>query len=364
MKNTLGNNVKLTLFGESHGPYIGAVLDGMMPGVKIDYDFIDQQLKKRRPCSNNETKRIEKDQYQIISGVFNDYTTGAPLCVIIPNENVISKDYDSIKDVPRPSHADYVAYMKYNGFNDYRGGGHFSGRVTAPIVVIGAILLSALKTKNITIGTHIKQCGSIQDRNFVNFEEDIKKIEKMNFPVLDDVEQLMSQEISKVSKEGNSIGGIIQTAINNLPVGLGEPWFSSVEGQLSNAVFSIGAVKGIEFGEGFNYVNLTGLTGNDFFTCDNGKIITTTNHNGGINGGITNGMPIIFNTVVKPTPSISIEQDSVNLKTKENTKININGRHDPAIIRRICVVIDSISALVVCDMLSTRYGNDFLKFED
>ena len=363
MKNTLGNNIKITLFGESHGPYIGAVLDGMVPGYKINYDFIDEQLTKRRPKGNNETKRVELDKYEIISGVLNDYTTGAPLCVIIPNNNVSSKDYDNIKNTPRPSHADYVSYVKYNGYADYRGGGHFSGRVTTPIVVIGAILIDALKTKNIQIGTHIKKCGNIVDRDFINFDEDINKVQHLSFPVLNDIKKEINEEIEKVRLNNDSIGGIIQTAIINLPIGLGEPWFTSVEGVISNAVFSIGGVKGIEFGAGFNFANLTGKTANDEFLVDNGKIITTTNHNGGINGGITNGMPVVFNTVIKPTPSISAEQNSVNLDNMTNTKLIIEGRHDPAIIRRICVVVDSIVAIVIADMLATKYGNDFLKFE-
>lgn len=364
MKNTLGNNVKITLFGESHGPYVGAVLDGMIPGIKINYEFINQQLAKRRPRGIHETSRIELDKYQIISGVFNDYTTGAPLCVIIPNENTSSKDYNNIKDTPRPSHADYVARVKYNGFADYRGGGHFSGRVTTPIVVIGAILLDALKQKNIMIGTHILKCGNVNDRHFNNFLEEIKYLEDSNYPVLNDIESLINDEIEKVRDEQNSIGGIIQTAIINLPVGLGEPWFTSVEGAISNAVFSIGGVKGIEFGDGFNFANLTGKTANDEFVVKNSKIETITNHNGGVNGGITNGMPVVFNTAIKPTPSISAEQNSVNLNTMENTKLSIIGRHDPAIIRRICVVIDSIVAIVVADMLATRYGNDFLNYEE
>ena len=364
MKNTLGNNIKVTLFGESHGPYIGAVLDGMMPGIKINYDFINQQLIKRRPKGKSETNRVEQDKYQIISGVFNDYTTGAPLCVIIPNENISSKDYNDIKNKPRPSHADYVAHVKYHGFEDYRGGGHFSGRITTPLVVIGAIIIDALKSKNIYIGTHIKKCGSVIDRDFINHQKDIEQLQSSNYPVLENIEQSIINEIENVRLEQNSIGGIVQTSVVNLPIGLGEPWFSSVEGTISNAVFAIGGVKGIEFGDGFNFSNLTGKTANDEFEILNNKIVTKTNHNGGINGGITNGMPIVFNTAIKPTPSISSEQNTVDLLKNENTKLIIEGRHDPAIIRRICVVIDSVVAIVIADMLAMRYGNDFLDFEE
>lgn len=361
MKNTIGDNVTLTLFGESHGPYIGAVLDGFMPGVKIDKDFINKQLSKRRPQGSTETARVELDDYMIISGEFNGYTTGAPLTIIIPNNNVRSKDYDSIKHIARPSHADYVAYQKYNGYNDYRGGGHFSGRITAPIVAIGAIILNALEKNNIYIGTHIKKCGNVCDKDFNNVLEEVKTLNNMTFPVLDNIEDDIKEEINKCRENLDSIGGILQTAIVGLPVGLGDPWFSSVEGKLSNALFSIGGVKGVEFGLGFGFSEKTGSTCNDEFYIENKQVLTKTNNNGGINGGITNGMPVIFNTAIKPTPSIAKEQSSIDFVKEENVKLTIDGRHDPAIIRRIAVVIDSIVAIVVADLLATKYGFDFLK---
>lgn len=360
MKNTIGDNLTLTLFGESHGEYIGAVLDGMTPGIKVDEDFIKKQLMRRRPQAKIETARIEADEYILASGVFDGYTTGAPLCILIPNKNVISKDYDELKNVARPSHADYTAYIKYHGFNDVRGGGHFSGRITAPIVAVGSILIKALEKKNIYIGTHILKCGETIDSNFSGNIDEIVELNKKSFPVLNDIEESVKLEILKCANVGDSIGGILQTEIVGLPVGLGDPWFSSVEGKLSNAMFSIGGIKGIEFGLGFNFSNTTGSACNDAFYVDGDVVKTKTNNNGGINGGITNGMPVVFNIAVKPTPSISIPQETVNFKENENVELSIKGRHDPAIIRRMSVVIDSMTAIVITDLLITKFGIDYL----
>ena len=361
MSNSIGKSVILTLFGESHGPYIGVVVDGLSAGIKVDEEFINAQLAKRRPSLNIETSRVEKDKYEIISGVMNGYTTGMPLCIIIPNENTKSIDYDKTKGLARPSHADYVAHIKYSGFEDYRGGGHFSGRLTAAIVAAGAICLDALKKKNILIGTHILRCGKVNDVNFNNVEEEIKLINNKDFPVISDCDKEMADEIFKVKMDNDSIGGIIQTAICNLPVGLGEPWFDSFEGIISNALFSIGGIKGVEFGAGFGFADLTGSTANDSFTYKEGKVVTKTNNSGGINGGITNGMPVVFNAAVKPTPSISKPQDTIDFINEKDTTLEIVGRHDPAIIRRICIVVTSLVAVVVCDILAQTYGKDYLK---
>lgn len=362
MKNILGHNLTVTIFGESHGSHIGAVIDGLTAGIKVDEDFIKECLSKRRPSSALETARIEKDSYQIVGGVFNGFTTGSPLCIIIENSNVKSKDYDLIKDLARPSHADYVANVKYNGFNDYRGGGHFSGRITAAIVASGAILLKALEKLNIKIGCHILKCGNVKDVDFNDINNEIDKVNQMAFPVISDVNKEMEEEILNAAKENDSIGGIIQTAITGLPVGLGDPMFSSLEGQLSNALFSIGGIKGVEFGLGFDFANKKGSEANDEFKVIDGKVITTTNNNGGINGGISNGMPVMFNVAVRPTPSIYKTQNTINMKDKTNETITIVGRHDPAIIRRINIVIRSICAIVIADNLISKYGQDvFLK---
>ena len=358
MKNTFGNSVKVTIFGESHGEAIGAVIDGLAPGVAVDNDYIARELAKRKPQAKIDTPRQEKDEFQIVSGVFCGKTTGTPICIIIPNQNTKSADYESIRCTPRPGHADYTASEKYHGYEDYRGGGHFSGRITAAVVAAGAILQGALDNLGISIGTHILSCKESCDRAFLNVEEDVRSLKDKSFPVLNDVEDEMTEVILKARAQNDSVGGVLQTAICGMPAGVGEPFFDSVESLLSHALFSIGGVKGVEFGAGFDFAKMYGSEANDSFAYENGKIVTKTNNNGGINGGITNSMPIIFNCVVKPTPSIAMEQETVNINTKENTTISIKGRHDPSIIRRVAPVINSISAIVMCDLLATRYGTD------
>ena len=363
MKNTFGQSVALTLFGESHGAAVGAVIDGLAPGIEVDLEFIKSQLARRRPSGKTDTPRVENDNFQILSGVFEGKTTGTPITIVIPNENTKSGDYNY--GVARPSHADYTAYMKYHGYEDYRGGGHFSGRITAALVAAGAILLSALKKHGIYIGTHIWTCGRVTDKMFEhteNIENAILSLQGKAFPViLDEVAEQIQGEILYASQKIDSIGGWIETAITGVPAGVGEPWFDSVEGVLSHALFSIGGIKGVNFGRGIGFHSLFGSEANDAFKYENGKVVTVTNNNGGINGGITNGMPIIFNCAVKATPSISKEQQTINFLTGENTTLKIKGRHDPAIIRRICPVVDSVCALVICDLLAQRYGTDYLR---
>ena len=255
--------------------------------------------------------------------------------------------------------------MKYHGYEDYRGGGHFSGRITAALVAAGAILLSALKKHGIYIGTHIWTCCRFSDTMFEytdNIENAILSLQGKDFPVIsDEAAEQIQGEILLAAQNNDSIGGWIETAIIGVPAGVGEPWFDSFEGVLSHALFSIGGIKGVNFGTGIGFHSLLGSQANDAFRYENGKVVTTTNHNGGINGGITNGMPIIFNCAVKATPSISKAQETINFLTKENTTIEIKGRHDPAIIRRICPVVDSVCALVICDLLAQRYGTDYLR---
>lgn len=361
MKNVLGDNITLTLFGESHGECIGAVLDGFTPGIKVDYDFIDKLMKLRRPNCKTDTTRCEKDNLKIVSGVFNGYTTGSPITVLIPNENVNSSAYSNIETVARPSHADYSGYMKYHGFEDYRGGGHFSGRITAPIVALGAICLKALNDKGIKIGTHIYSCGNVKDSLFSDYDKEIDLVNNKEYPFINNLDSEFLKQIEAVKENNDSIGGIIETAITNLPAGVGEPWFSSVEGKISNSVFSIGGVKGIEFGLGFGFSEKLGSSANDDLYIDNGVVKTKTNNNGGINGGITNGMPITFKCAIKPTPSIGLKQNTVDFKDMKETTLEIKGRHDPAIIRRICIVITAITAITICDMLVSRFGTDYLK---
>ena len=359
MKNTFGNNLKVTIFGESHGAAVGAVIDGITPGLEVDNKFIEKLLERRRPNAKTDTARSEKDPYQIVSGVFEGKTTGTPITIVIPNGDTRSKDYQY--GVARPSHADYSAFCKFHGFEDYRGGGHFSGRITAGLVATGGILIPALEKKGIRIGTHILKCGPGADRQFENIERDIELLQNSEFPVLEESEgQKMTDYILEAKGNLDSVGGITQTIISGLVPGLGEPWFDSVESMISHAVFSLGGVKGIEFGMGFEFANQTASSCNDSFRMNNGSVITVTNNNGGINGGITNGMPVLFQCVVKPTPSIAQNQQTVDFKKNQNAELVIKGRHDPAIIRRICPVLDSVTAIVVADLLIGRFGTDFL----
>lgn len=361
MKNTFGTALTVTLFGESHGEGIGAVLDGIAPGVRVDKDFINKQLYLRIAGGAISTARKEPDQVEFISGVYNGYTTGTPVCLLIKNKNTQSKDYSKTQNLMRPGHADYTAECKYHGYQDFRGGGHFSGRITAPLVACGAILIQALKDKGICIGTHISRCAKIDDCRFSDLQNDIAVLNNKEFPVLDDAAgEKMKEAILTAKAACDSVGGILQTAVCGLDAGLGEPWFDSVESLLSHALFSIPAIKGVEFGAGFSFADMLGSEANDSFRINEDGVYTVTNNNAGINGGITNGMPIMFNCVVKPTPSIAKTQKTIDISSNENADINIVGRHDPAIIHRARVVVDSMTAIVISDLLTQKYGTDFL----
>ena len=358
MKNVFGNAVTLTLFGESHGPAIGAVIDGLAPGITVDEEYIKSQLSLRRPQDALSTARREADPFRIESGVYNGKTTGTPICIIIPNSDTRSADYGIIAEKFRPSHADYSGHVKYSGFNDPRGGGHFSGRITAALVAAGAILLSALRERGITVATHIASIGKVADRPFGDIAADMEKLKQKPFAVLDsEREEAMKAEILAAKAEGDSVGGTLETVVLGMPAGVGEPWFDTVEGLISHAVFSIPAVKGIEFGGGFALSQMRGSAANDPFILKDGKIETESNNSGGINGGITNGMPILFKTAIKPTPTIAREQKTVNTLLEETT-LAAAGRHDPCIVHRARVVVDSVTALVLCDILTQKYGTD------
>ena len=296
-----------------------------------------------------------------LSGIFNEKTTGTPLALMIKNNDTNSADYEWIKSTPRPSHADFTAECKYHGFQDYRGGGHFSGRLTAPIVAAGAILSSALRKKGIYIGTRIKRLGCIDDCGEICTPEDTELLNSLAFPTLDEgAGAKMIEKIQEVSAIGDSVGGVLETAVFGMPSGVGEPWFDTVESVLSHIIFSIPAVKGLEFGKGFKISDMTGSEANDAFVTDGKGVVTKTNNNGGILGGISSGMPIIFRTAIKPTPSIFTEQDSVNLRSMENTRLTIKGRHDPAIVHRARAVIDAAAAIALSDLLTVRFGTDYL----
>ena len=362
MKNTFGNSVAVTLFGESHGEYIGAVIDGLAPGIKIDHRYIAHMLTLRRPDGRISTPRKEMDDYKIVSGVVEDVTTGTPWTILSPNENVSSGDYAQMRTVARPSHADYTAECKYHGYQDSRGGGHFSGRITAALVAAGAVCKYALEQKGITIGTHVQKCAGVSDRAFGDLLWDLQALNQKTFAVLDDQKgEEMVQAILTAAAEEDSVGGILETAVIGMPAGVGEPWFDTVESLLSHGLFAIPAVKGVEFGAGFAMADMKGSEANDPMGVAGDKVYTVTNHSGGVCGGITNGMPILFRTAIKPTPTIFKPQNTVDFKSMTETVLTPKGRHDPAIVHRARVVQDAVTALVLCDALALRFGTDWLK---
>ena len=367
MKNNFGTNISMTIFGESHGPCIGITLDGLPAGFKINLERIKEDMEKRKAKGSISTQRHEDDEVEIVSGFFNGYTTGTALTILIQNKNTQSKDYSDIQYRLRPGHADFSAYEKYHGFQDYRGGGHFSGRLTAPIVAAGSICRQILETKNILIGSHIEQLYALHDAPFSNNIDELKKqiqtLNKKEFATLDEqVAQNMEQAILEAKNEQNSIGGILESAIINLPAGIGEPFFDSIESILAHLLFSIPAVKGVSFGAGFQMAAKKGSEANDAFIM-NDTIQTKTNNNGGINGGISNGMPIIIHTCIKPTPSIYKTQETVDYKTKESQTLNIKGRHDPCILHRARIVVDSMIAFGILDLLMSNNVNNILEKE-
>lgn len=361
MKNTLGNAVSVTIFGESHGAQIGAVIDGLAPGLAVDEAFIRHQLTLRRPIGSISTARREQDEFQIVSGVYHVRTTGTPICILIPNTDTRSEDYTV--SIARPGHADYTAECKYHGAQDGRGGGHFSGRITAALVAAGALVIPALRAKGIDIGTHIAKCAGIADAAFdtntLELRAQLKTLEDKQFSVLNESagEQMM-QAIEQARLDGDSVGGVLESAVVGLPAGVGEPWFDSLESMLSHALFSIPAVKGVEFGAGFALADMRGSEANDAWCIEDARIVTKTNNNGGINGGISNGMPLIFRCAIKPTPSIARAQQTVDFIKQENVEYAGKGRHDPCIVHRARVVVDSVCALVLADLLTQRYGTE------
>ena len=360
MKNSFGQNLTVTLFGESHGPVVGAALDGLCPGIPVNEEEIARRLTLRRPQEGIGTARREEDKFTILSGVFNGKTTGAPLVVVIENTSMRSGDYEALRGAARPGHSDYAAFCKYHGYEDYRGGGHFSGRLTAALVAAGAIVLPALETGGILIGSHIKRLAGVEDRAFEDLEQDLAVLSEKSFAVLDGGKaEEMKRKIKEAAEEGDSVGGILEGAVAGLPAGLGEPFFDSVESLLSHAFFSIPGVKGVQFGAGFAGVDKKGSAFNDPFRIQGGRIVTEKNDNGGINGGITNGMPIVYALAVKPTPSVSKTQRTVDFIKNEETEISVGGRHDPAILARVAPVVNALAALVVYDLLLGRFGTDF-----
>ena len=349
--------LEYTVFGESHGPAVGVVVENLPSGIPIDESFISREMNRRRAKGDGlSTPRIEADVPQILSGVFEGKTTGTPLCAIIQNGNTRPGDYDRTKNLARPSHADFTGFVRYKGCNDYRGGGHFSGRLTAPLVFAGAVAKLALRQKGIFVGAHILQVGAEKDQPFAaDFltENTFETLAQKDFTVLDDnAGERMKAVIQEARMNLTSVGGIIQCAVIGMPCGVGSPDKDNLEGMIARNIFRVPAVKGIEFGLGFGFASAYGHEVNDEMRMENGEAVTATNHNGGILGGISNGMPIVFQTVIKPTASISREQKTVNLADMQDDTLVIKGRHDPCILSRASVVIESAAALSVLEALS------------
>lgn len=356
MSSVIGDKIKLCIFGESHGEAIGCVIDGLPAGIKIDMNAVYKDMQRRAPGKDKTaTPRLEKDIPHILSGMLDNVTTGAPLAMVIENTNTKSGDYSNLMTVPRPGHSDYPAYVKYGGNNDIRGGGHFSGRLTAPLVFAGSVAKQILSQMGVTIGAHIKQIGSVCDA-----VSDLNKTDKSlldtlsssTFSLIDETkEQAMRDEIEKARLSLDSVGGIIECFAVGLPVGLGGNMFDTVEGKLASILFGVPAVKGVEFGIGFGFADKRASEVNDQYEIKNGRVATLSNNNGGVLGGMTDGAPLSVSVAIKPTPSIAKKQKSVNLLTMENAELEIHGRHDPCIVVRAVPVIECAVALGLLDLM-------------
>ncbi len=348
MHSTYGETLKLTLFGQSHGPAIGMTLDGIPAGLPVDTDALQAFLNRRAPGQNSwSTPRAEADRPEFLSGIVNGRTCGAPISAVIYNTNTRSGDYEALKNRPRPGHADYTAQVKYGGHQDAAGGGHFSGRLTAPLCIAGGLCKQWLEAKGISIGAHIRSIARIRDTDFDPLAPELSRVGQI-FPTLSpDAGEQMQSLIAEARSRGDSVGGSITCAVTGLPAGLGNPMFSGVENRIAQIVYGIPAVKGLSFGDTRDY----GSENNDPFTVTDGRIRTLTNHCGGILGGITNGMPLLFTVTVKPTPSIGLPQQTVDLTTGQPATVQIQGRHDPCIVPRAVPVVEAAAAIAIYDML-------------
>ena len=356
MSNSLGKLFTVTSFGESHGRCVGAVIDGCPAGLPVTEADIQKELDKRRPgTSVAATERREADRVEILSGIFNDKTTGAPICLLVWNRDINSSEYEQNRFLPRPGQADYTAFMKYGGFNDYRGGGRFSGRITATLVMAGAIAKKLLGLLKVEVMAHTVAIGGVRaapkDYNEIRVNRDKNPLRCAD----PEAAAEMSRLITAAKKQGDSLGGVIESAALNVPVGLGEPVFDTLDGELAKAMLAIPAVKGVEFGSGFSAASKSGSENNDPFTLKDGRIVTLTNNAGGILGGISNGMPIVLRVAIKPTPSIAKSQPTVNIRNMENTSLLVKGRHDVCIVPRAVVVVEAMMAITLCD-LAMRAG--------
>ena len=358
MSSTFGQHLTLSIFGQSHGEAIGVTLDGFPAGMPIDMAHVQAEMARRAPGQSAlTTARKEADAPEFLSGVLNGKTTGQPICLLLRTTNQRSRDYGDGVDLVRPGHADYTGHVRYFGHEDWRGGGSFSGRLTAPIVAAGALCSQWLKQQGVKIACHIQQLGSVKDASFLTADPavDYSYMKTMHLPVLTEgLDAAMEAEVLAARNEGDSIGGVIECMITGLPAGLGAPFFDSVESEISQLLFSVPAVKGVEFGEGFGFAGMRGSQANDAFRMAEGRIVTETNHAGGVNGGITNGMPVIFRCAVRPTPSIARKQQTVSLKAGEDAEFEIHGRHDPCILPRAVPVIEAMAAIAVLELWKER----------
>lgn len=356
MSSTWGSNIKISIFGESHGIGVGVVIDGLPAGEKLDEELLEFEMNRRAPgLDPAATPRKENDVPEICSGILAGTTTGAPLCAVIENANTRSVDYDKLSRLPRPGHADYTGALRYNGYNDVRGGGHFSGRLTAPLTFAGAVCKQILSRRGITVGGHIFSIGNIFDKPFDPmriYPEQLSELSKSFFALLEpDKEQKMRKLIDDARAEEDSVGGIVEIAAVGVPAGIGSPMFGGVENRLSSIIFGVPAIKGVEFGAGFNVSRMRGSENNDPFAVEHDKVVTTRNSCGGILGGITTGMPIVLRAAVKPTPSIAQKQHTVDLRSGRDAILTINGRHDPCIVPRALPAVEAATAIAIADMM-------------
>ena len=351
MSSSYGENIRLTIFGQSHSPAVGVTIEGIPAGERIDREELQRFLNRRAPGQNAwSTARKEEDRPLFVSGLKEDVTCGTPLTALIENRDTRSKDYENLRHLPRPGHADYTAAVKYGGFQDYAGGGHFSGRLTAPLCIAGGICRQLLEREGITLISRIAQIGPVCDEGAL-----LASTAEKDFPVVDDAKGAqMRESIAAARAEGDSLGGVVECAVLGLPAGLGDPMFDGMENRIARIVFGIPAVKGLEFGDGFRLAALRGSEANDSYAVENGRLVTVTNHCGGILGGITDGMPLRFRAAIKPTPSIAREQRSVDLDSMEETILKIEGRHDPCIVPRAVPVLEAAAAVAVYDALLQR----------
>ncbi len=352
MSSTYGENLKLSIFGQSHGPAIGMTLDGIPAGLPVDLEGLQEFLNRRAPGQNDwSTPRREEDRPEFLAGILDGFTTGSPIAAIIPNKNTRSGDYDNLKLHPRPGHADYTAQMKYGGFQDPAGGGHFSGRLTAPLCIAGGLCKQWLQERGIRIGAHMVRIGPAAAPCFDPLRPQLDKVGRL-FPTLSpESAEAFQAVIAEARRQGDSVGGMIECAVTGLPAGIGEPMFGGVESRIAQIVYGIPAVKGISFGLGMEVASACGSDCNDSYTVESGRITTTTNHCGGILGGITNAMPVLFQTALKPTPSIAQKQQTVDLSTNQMVDLEVRGRHDPCIVPRAVPVIEAAAAIAVYDMI-------------